>query len=357
MVFKQFYRAPFGALIFCALTSCAFIGDRSSEYKDAEDGKALVVPESLSDDLLQERYRIPQAHSELVVPGKYVLPLPPDATASLSDDPYTIVAHDNDVWLELPMSPSKAWTLIDAFWQTNGFDAHEESVAAGYFSSEELNEQGSHQNFMEALEATSHGPIVIEGTAFQTRLRQGIRRNTSEVQVRALFPDASDTMRRVWQSQPHAPRVERGLLEFMAESITSRDQADLRYSLNAVEIGDESLVRILEDEAGYPYLELRINFTRSWVEVIDALNASSALISYRDKDEGVVTISYLSQEDIESWYTFESTIEELKSERNIELKFYAEEQDVIHVRAKLLNDRLEPESVRELIELVFEHIS
>jgi len=353
----HFFRAPVGALVFSTLfAGCAFIGDRSSEYKSAEDGRALVIPDGLSTSNVSERYRIPDSGSTTVLEGKYVLPQPPDATSSLSDDPYTLKQIADDAWLELSMPPSKVWPLVDGFWQSYGVDHHVEAVSEGYFASETLSANESHQALITDLEATSHSTIVIEGVSFQTRLKQGLKRNTSEVQVRALLPNVVQASRKEWQVGSVTPSIERALLELLGERVTS-EQNRLRYSLNAVDIGDESLVKLLDDEAGYPFLEIKLDFDRAWIEVEDALEASPAFVSSREKDQGVVTISYLSEEEIKSWYTLKSSLAERKAEKNLELKFYSHGPELMHVRAKLLTDKLEPEAVRALIELVFEYLS
>lgn len=346
------------AVALCAtvLTSCSLIGDRSNEYKQAEEGRSLVLPEGLAETKLRERYPIPPIDSSNVPEGKFELPLPPDATSSLSEDPYEVKTFDGDSWLELAMPPSKAWPLIDAFWLEYGLITHTERVSDGYFGTEELNEAESHDRFINDLESTSHSPIVIDGVSFQAQLTQGIRRNTSELQVRAFMPNVPIEERRVWSETSVTPKIERALLELVGETVTG-DGSGSRYSLNAVNIGDQSRVRLLDDEAGYPYLEIQLSYKRAWTEVQDALEASPVVVSSADEKGGVAYISYLDEEEIDSWYTLESSLEEQKAERNIELRFYPEGPGVIHVRAKMLNEELEPESARTLIEIVFEYIS
>ena len=350
-------RSALAVVLFAViLSSCSLFGDRSNEYKQAEEGRALVLPESLAATKLRERYPIPAVDSSNVAEGKFELPLPPDATSSLSDDPYEVKTFDGDAWLELSMPPSKAWPLIDSFWLDYGLITHTERVSDGYFGTEELNEDVSHDRFINGLENTSHAPIVIDGVSFQARLTQGIRRNTSELQVRAFMPNVPDEQRKVWSETAVTPKIERALLELVGETVTGEGSGS-RYSLNAVNIGDQSRVRLLEDEAGYPYLEIQLNYKRAWSEVQDALEASPVVVSARDQKGGVAYISYLDEEEIDSWYTLESSLEEQKAERNIELRFYPEGPGVIHLRAKMLNDALEPESARTLIEIVFEYIS
>lgn len=346
------------AVTLCAtiLSSCSLIGDRSNEYKRADEGRPLILPASLAETKLRERYPIPEVDSTNVPEGKFELPLPPDATLSLSEDPYEVKVFDGDSWLELAMPPSKAWPLIDSFWLDYGLVTHTERVSDGYFGTEVLDESVAHDRFISDLESTSHTPIVIEGVSFQAKLTQGIRRNTSELQVRAFMPDVAREQQREWSKEAVTPRIERALLELIGEVVTGESSGS-RYSLNAVNIGDQSRVRLLEDEAGYPYLEIQLSYKRAWSEVQDALEASPAVVSARDEKGGVAYVSYLDEEEIDSWYTLESSLEEQKAERNIELRFYPQGPDVIHVRAKMLSEELEPESARTLIELVFEYIS
>ena len=339
-----------------AASGCAFIGDRADEYKTAQEGGELEVPSPLVSDRLRERFYIPNLDSQSVPEGEFILPSPPDATASLTDDPYTVVSVDGDSWLEVAMPPSKAWPLVDNFWLDNGLIASSKEVDNGYFATEELDERVSHQALIDALEETSHEPVVIEGVSFQARLTQGVRRNTSEIQVRAFLPNIDNSAKAAWHPKPATPKLERAMLELIGETITS-EGADARYSLNAVNIGDESRVRMLEDEAGYPYLQIRLSYKRSWREVQDALRESPAFVAGSEREEGTIFVSYLDEEDIDNWYTLDSQLEELKKQRNLELKFYAEEPTLIIIRARTLTEEVEPESARQLIELIFEYIS
>lgn len=343
-------------LLFVCSSSCAWLGDRTNEYKKAEEGRPLVIPSELNGDKPRERYPIPQISASKVPDGEFELPLPPDATSSLTDEPYTVKTFDGDSWLELVMPPSKAWPLVDTFWLEYGLQTHTERVADGYFGTEELVEGVSHEQFIKDLESTSHAPVVIDGMSFQARLSQGIRRNTSEIQVRAFMPKTPIENRMDWQVKSVTPKLERALLELIGESITGEGSGS-RYSLNAVNIGDQSRIRIIEDEAGIAVLEINLGFKRAWTEVVEALEASPIIVSGKEQQAGIIYVSYLDEEDIDSWYTTESSLQEQKAERNIEIRFYPEGPDVIRVRAKLLNDALEPESERALIELLYEYIS
>jgi outer membrane protein assembly factor BamC len=342
----------------CALivSGCAFISDRSSEYKGAKDIEPLQIPETLTDKRIQERYAVPEIDGLSVAPGDFTLPPPPDATAGLSEAPFELKRVANDVWLEVAIPPSRAWPLIERFWTSYDVEIVHEVVEKGHFATGMLDGRPTHQDFIETLESSKHGPVLIDGMSFQTRLVQGVRRNTSELEVRAFLPKTAPQNFHEWSSARGLPSIERALLEEIGRAITNEDD-NSRYSLSAVNIGDKSLVSLLEDEAGYGYLELNLSFKRAWTEISEALASSGVIVSGQNREQAVFFISYLDQEDIDSWYTTESGLNELKSERNAELRFYPQGPNLIHVRAKLLSEELEPEDLRTLMELVFSHIS
>jgi uncharacterized lipoprotein len=338
------------------IQGCSFIRDRSNEYKDAADSQAYKVPSELSSSKVRDKYPIADINNPKSISGDYVLPQPPDATAALSDAPYEIKSIEGNTWLELSMAPSKVWPLLDLFWQEYGLPTVHEKVDLGYFATDKLTDVADHQDFITDLESTEFEPIVIEGIGFQTRLTQGVRRNSSELEVRALWPNHDQSKLHVWNTEPVNARLEKALLSLVGDYVTSEAAAS-RYSLNAVNIGDSSRVRLLQDEANLSYLALDLSFRRAWNEVRDALKSAGVVISDFDRTEGVYFIAYIDEEEINSWYTTESSLSELRKQQNIELRFFPDAEGVINVRAKMLTEVLEPESLRALIELVFEHIS
>lgn len=352
----QTVRFFFGLAFILSLSACSIIADRSNEYKEAEDIAPLQVPASLSAGKIKERYAVPDIEGLSVAPGDYTLPSPPDATAGLSEAPYELKQVGNDTWLEIALPPSRVWPLLEQFWEDYQIEVLNKSVERGHFGTTKLTESEANQRFISLLESTAHEPTLIDGMSFQARLVQGVRRNTSELEVRAFFPHNAPQNFHEWSSALSLPRVERALLVSIGEEITD-DSDNSRYSLKAVNIGDKSLVSLLEDEAGYGYLELKLSFKRAWTEVSEAIESAGVLVAAKDRDQGVFYISYLDQEDIDSWYTTESSLNESKAERNAELRFYPQGPNLIHVRAKLLSEELEPEDLRTLIELVFSHIS
>ncbi len=339
------------------LQSCGLIQDRSNEYLRAKQGKEIKVPQWYKQEEVRPRYPVPDIEANTALPSNFELPEPPDATAVLSSDPYLIETVEGQTWLHLYTSPGRVWPLLDYFWSEYELGIAAEDITKGYVVTEALDSREAHQSLIKELEASEENPLVVEGIAFQAKLGQGVRRNTAELQVRALRPDqVGEPGAKTWKATSQNPKLEKALLDQIGRFVTS-DALDNRYSLLANDIGGESRVRLLKDPLGIPFLELELSFQRAWSEVEQALSSSGVIVSDRDRSERVFYISYLNEEEIDSWFSLSSSREAKRLEQNIALRFDSDDQGRILVRVERLNDEVDEQTLRELINLVFEHIA
>jgi len=339
------------------LTSgCGIIRDRSDDYLSAESGQELTIPPWYRSDEIRARYPVPELASARSLPKSFTLPEPPDATAVLSSDPYEIESVEDQTWLHLFTSPGKVWPLLDYFWAEYDIDVRSEDIPKGFVLTEALDDSEAHASLISELEDAESKPLVVPGIAFQARLGQGVRRNSAELQVRAIRPDQMDEAEKGWFKSPQNPKLEQALLARIGDFVTA-DSIENRYSLLANDIGGESRVRLLEDVAGIPYLELELSFQRAWSEVGQALESSGVLVSDRDRSERVYYISYLDREEIDGWFTLNSVYESKRLEQNLALRLETDEEGRILVTVERLNPDVEEEKVKTLLNIVFEHIS
>ena len=343
-------------LISNVLSGCGLIGDRTSEYIQAERSSPIELPEGLDGTQIRSRYPIPEVSNQKALAETFKLPEPPDATAALGDDPYLIESVEENTWLHLFAEPGKVWPLLELFWSEYDLAINAEDVKAGFIATQKLESSEGNTSLMQDLEQGEYHPLVIEGMSFQTKLIQGVRRNTTEIQVRGLLPSASVDSAANWIKESINPRLEKGILDLMGKFITSENLDD-RHSLLANDIGHGSRVRLAEDEAGQSFLELRLSFQRAWNELSQALDAAGIVVAAQDRSEKAFYISYLSEEDLESWFSFASTIEEKRLERNLALRLNTTESGAIIVTVELLNPEFDIEQQREVLSIVFEHIS
>mgnify|MGYP000117161013 FL=1 len=334
------------------IASCGIIKDRSTEYADASSGNKLVVPDAYSKEKLRPRYPIPEIENTRVLPENFELPEPPNATAALNHEPFLIETVNDHTWLRLYTSPGKVWPLLDFFLSEYGLKVAHEEISQGFLVTKPYASIDGVASLHEDLKPFNTLIASVDGISFQAKLNQGVRRNTSELQIRALNVDSATE----WQSASNKPELEQAMLSLIGQFITS-DTLDDRYSLLANDIGGESRVRLLQDETGESYLELLLSFDRAWNEIGKALQSAEVIVSDFDRSEKTYFVSYIQEDDMSSWYNLSSSDEEKRKERNLSLQLEVTEDGKTLVRVKILNPEFEAEKHNELINVVFEHIS
>lgn len=336
-----------------ALTACGLIKDRSGEYNAAETSQRITVPEGYSDLKIGSRYPIPNVDRKAASSDQegYELPKPPNATAALSADPYLVESIEDQTWLRLYSSPGKVWPMLDFFWQEQGVKTSQQLIQQGYVMTQAIAESSPLYELVRESGMTGQ-------VALLANLLQGVRRNTAELQVK-LVPAGAVLTEASWSKAASLPKVETKILNAVGEFVSSDVQRN-RHSLLANDISGEPRVFLLEDDQGGKYLKLNLSYLRSWREVGKALKASEVLVSDIDQSQGKYFVSYLSRDELDSWFSTEEHRQEKAKEHNFSIEISGsalEQADAYEVRVKALNDSFDSNTATELLTIIFEHIS
>ena len=342
------------ASILSLFTGCAWIGDRSAEYMRAEEGQALSIPAGLENERLRTAYPIPDIENQKQLSGKFVVPQPPDATAAIIAEPYLIESMLDETWVQVFSAPSEVWPMIKLFFDRYGLDLLIEDTSKGFILSSKIRTTQSNLRLVNALEETEYAPLVVSGMQFQVLLRPGVRRNTTEVQVRALLSQLVDQDETRWSNQAFNAKAELGLMELLGRFVSSED-AVTRHSFKATELGGGSRVSLTESDTGESVLSLRLSQLRALAELQQALDAAGVIYS-KDSESGQLYVAYLDQDEMESWYHTDSMLEEKRLERNIELRLESLSGRV-DVHAYKLSEEIEDETLSDLLAIIYEHLS
>lgn len=338
------------------LAGCGLISDRSSEYMQADLGQDIQLPAGMNWQDVSPKYPVPEISNQRSLPVEFELPEPPDATAALKVAPYLIESYEDEVWLHLFSAPNNVWPQVELFWSQYNLDILNDDVRSGFLTTQKLDERKGSQNFLQQFEQIDPEALVFEGMSFQARAMHGVRRNTTEVQVRALLPNQDPSAHKSWVPDSMNPRAERALLEMIGRFVTS-EGINSRHSLLASEIGGESRVKLLENQWGDSYLALNLSSNRAWNELDQAIEAAGIIVADRDLQNRTFYISYLDQDDLESWYHTSSMIEARQKERNFALRLFRQEDGTVIVTVEKLNPELDEGLDKQILDLVFEYIS
>lgn len=339
-------------LVLC-LSACGVIQDRSTDYLQASSSPIITFPEGLSDENVQVLYPVPDISNKRSLSKKYELPRPPNVTAAFEQAPYLVEELDGQVWLRVYTSPGRVWPMLDAFWRDKGITIAQENIANGYVVTQPLVDSSRLQ---QALGEKNMATFSLDDLYFQAQLTQGIRRNTSEIKLRVMDSQSENASIDDWHID--AENIERGkaILTVLGEFISS-DAMQNRHSLLANTIGGDSRVQLLQSEAGESYLLINLSFQRAWNELEKAMKAADILVSDKDLSAKKYFISYLNASEIKGWYLSESAIFEKRNERNFSLTLEELPQGGIKVEVEQLNEALAPAVKKDLLDLVYEHIS
>lgn len=346
-----------------ALWSLVLMGCSSSSSKNSyiygSEGKPLQLPSDLTSSKIASRYEIPLIDVQTALQEEFEVPQPPDATAALGAEPYLIQELGNEIWLELYSAPDNVWPLLGFFWKDVGVTLSSSDIQLGSQKTSVL-ASDSQPDFISQIEAHPSQPILPDGSLVDVRVRHGLRRNTSEVLVTTRLPNAYiEWMGLDGQNvdQKYAPRVDKAILDLIGQFITSEDVAN-RHSFVASSIGDGALVHLLETSSGQPFIQLNVSRERAWSEIFDSAQASGLVISDSDETAGIIEFSYLSQDDMDSWYLSDGAVSLRSQEKNFSLRMELDDSSkAIRVYFELLNPLHENVKANEVLSLVFEHIS
>lgn len=353
---RAYHSVALVTLTALSLGGCGIIADRSGEYIDAQEGQGIVIPEELTAKRLKPRYPIPEIENQKALSRDFELPEPPDATAAIISEPYKLESSLGETWLQLFTAPSQVWPLMEVFWDQYDIELSAAEAKKGYQATVRLDQSQGHQSFVAALENNPFKPLVIEGMSFQARIVHGVRRNTSEVQIRALLPNQSAAGPDSWLKEAVNPRLEKAVLDMLG-SFLSSDQLNSRHSYLASEIGGGSRVRLLDDGAGQTRLELDLSLSRAFTEIEQALGAAGVVVAENRAEQREIYISYLNEEEMVSWYHTDSMVRGMREEKNYVLSFSADQNDTTLVEIKQLNPEFDAEIMQQIMAVIFEHIS
>lgn len=309
-------------LIASTLAACGVIRDRSNDYIHAENGEHVKIPEWYKSSSIEARYPIPPIQNKRSLPDEYALPAPPDATIIILAENYVIEFLDDQTWLLVNETPGRIWPSLDHFWEENGIDVEFENPRLGLMQTELVGSNLLSNQLLERLGivGTDAGsPLVL-----QARLGQGVKRNTTELQVRVIKAKSGEQEFAGWTAIPGNKEAENKLLEVIS-SYLENSQSYRSYSLLAQDIGGTSKVALVSDPEMAPHLKLDLTFARTWSSVSKALRTASINIADLDRSEGVFYLDYGPEEESTNWFWgLFSSDDDISPEYNYILKLEAE---------------------------------
>jgi outer membrane protein assembly factor BamC len=272
-------RVIFSIVGFIMLSGCSWLGieDNSYDYLNAQEAQVTVVPENLDSTSLGQLYPIPKLSQKLVADSTGEIPRPQPISVNTFEQLVKIQKIDEKRWILVNSAPSKLWPRIRNILNKSGLPTLAVNASAGIIETDWLAYKSD--------EANEH--------RFKFMISPGVQINSTEIAV-IHQQKLIDSVQQDWNQISDTDAKEEDMISFLAgELAASQDFASV--SMLAQEIGGSSKVEIVNPEAADPFIQVNLDFERTWASInYSAVRGGFTLVD-RDRSQGHLLVAYSSE--------------------------------------------------------------
>lgn len=287
------------------LAGCSIIHDRSNQYMQAKSEGPLRTPAWYGRDNIKPLHPIPPAEQEKVLAKQFKVPQPPDLTSEILEKNYVIEQMDGQLWLLVNEVPGQVWPAVAGFFTEHGLEPAVQNARAGLMQTRPAQTSLKSRNWLAAqVKAAGSGLSLSGPVVLQAKISPGVRRHTSEIQIRFRTPAQAPEGMLGWESHPENTAVDRQLLSSLSDFMQSRDSTK-SYSRLALQIESQPKVRLVTPDGSTPHLVMDLRFDRGWTEVERALKSAKVPIVDIDRSAGIWYVDFRSKDDLDGgWFSW-----------------------------------------------------
>lgn len=295
-----------GLLLVATVSGCSLVEDRSERYVNAKEGQSLELPESADDSRFSQSMPIRDvkpADASKMYPSD--IPRPPDMTSDILDENYVIEELDGRAWLLVNDVPGRIWPAVNTYMAERGLGVALESPQLGILQSELANFS---KRARELVELPDDPSAEEQKVVVQVRMAPGVRRKTTEIQVRKL--DIADEPGELvpWTgvSDPSelALALQKRILADLGEFLRAREESK-SFSRAASGMVSDPLVRLISENDEAVAIRMELDYGRSWAEVSRALTDSDIPVVDLNRSEGWFQVDFRTEDERDpGWFSW-----------------------------------------------------
>ena len=255
------------------------IGGAPDTYRDARILPPMEIPPELDSYTIDALYVIPEnpVISGLAFEDDIPLPKPIETRRR---EGVVIQTLGDRRWIVIDATPAQVWPLVRDFWSQLELELDTADPGLGMMETAWLeagNAPETRQKYRVVIEPGLHSA----SSEITVRHLQNLR--TQPVPMVVEWPEASDDI-----------DMERQILSAISQYLADRNdiyQASTA-SLLAGTIEGARKANIIESAGGDPFLQLRIDYDRAWVQVRQALDNAEIEITDSDRDDAVFNVRF-----------------------------------------------------------------
>jgi outer membrane protein assembly factor BamC len=344
-----------GLLFLTAVSGCGLMEDRSERYVNTKDGPALELPESAEKARFNQTMPIRDisvADASKMYPSE--IPHPPDMTSEILEENYVIEELDGRTWLLVNDVPGRLWPAVNAYMTDRGLGVAFDSPQLGLLQSELVNFSKRARQLAELPDdPDSQEPSVV----LQVRMAPGVRRKTTEIQVRKLSLDDGPKELIPWAGiadpTPAALALQKRILADMGEFLKASEESK-SFSRAASDMVSEPRVKLISENDTAVSIQMDLDYGRSWAEVNRALGEADIAITDLNRSDGWLYVDFRTDDERSSgWFSWFSDKEKPQHTHTVMLK---EQGGYVVITAKRADSYEGDNSAADLLDQLFEYL-
>lgn len=295
-----------GFALVAGLGGCSMLSDRSAEYVNAPEGRTLELPPSAD----ESRFRqvMPVRDINPANAGKFYsdsLPTPPDMTSEILDQNYVVEELDGRAWLLVNDVPGRLWPAVTSYMSDRRLGVAFDSPQLGLQQSELVNFS---LRARELVQLEGEASASEPKTLLQVRIAPGVRRKSTEIQVRkVVVADQPETLLS-WDTTlaPDSADLElqKRILADMGEFLKAGEETK-SFSRAASGMTSKPLVTLISENELASTIDMQLDYGRAWAEVSRALSEADINIIDLNRSAGWFQVDYRSADERKSgWFSW-----------------------------------------------------
>ena len=320
-----------GLLLAVATSGCSLIEDRSERYVNEKEGDSLTLPETADSSRFSQVMPIRSVNSadaSQMYPSD--IPRPPDMTSEILEENYVVEELDGRAWLLVNDVPGRIWPAVTAYMNEQNLGVAYDNPQLGVLQSELANFSMRARELLELTSEPEEATTAEPKTVLQVRIAPGVRRKTTEIQVRKLTSDTTAEESEPWPSELISwrgisePSVEqlglqKRLLADLGEFLKAREESK-SFSRAASGMVAKPLVKLVSENDKAQAIQMDLDYGRSWAEVNRSLIESNVDVVDLNRSEGWLFVDARTADERDpGWFSWFSDKEKARHTHTINL--------------------------------------
>ncbi|MGK2913973.1 MAG: outer membrane protein assembly factor BamC [Porticoccaceae bacterium] len=248
--------------------------DRTHDYLKAEEAPPLTLPEGVRADALGQIYVVPPIPETSLLDETTETPRPQPLSTNVLEEEVKIQSLNGQRWILINRSPSEAWPRVRNILNTNGVPTSLANATSGVVETVWIQ--------FEDDPANDH--------RYRFSIEQGIQPDSTEIRILHASKPHTD-IEAEWPGNSTSDEREASMAQILASALAGESSGGT-VSLLAQSIGSGSKVEIVAPKEADPYIEMRLDYDRSWASVGYSVTRQGFTVVDQDRSAGVLYVNY-----------------------------------------------------------------